>query len=179
MKLLPREIRKKAGNIKLLLLDVDGVLTDGGIVMDDRGKEIKRFDVRDGQGIKLLMKAGLEVVFITGRFSKAVTIRARDLGVSKVYQRAFNKLDVYRRIKRETGLKDEQIAYIGDDIVDLPVLRKVGLAITVKDSWAGLRRLVDYVSFEAGGHGAVRSIAELILRAQGKWKAATRSYYQG
>lgn len=176
MKPISTEIKKKARKIRLLLLDVDGVLTDGGIVMDDRGKEVKRFNVRDGQGIKLLMQAGLEVGFITGRFSRVVIHRARDLGVSRVYQRAFNKLEVYQKIKRETGLKDQEIAYIGDDIVDLPVLRKVGLAITVKNGWEGLKQMVDYVSRERGGDGAVRDIAELILKAQAKWTTSTQCY---
>ncbi len=179
MKPIRAQIRKKALRIKLLLLDIDGVLTDGGIIMDDRGGEIKRFDVRDGHGIKLLMQAGLEVGFITGRFSKVVIHRANDLGVAKVYQRVADKLEVYQKIKKESGLKDHEIAYVGDDLVDLPVLRRVGLALTVKDGWAGLKPIVDYVSVENGGNGAVRDIAELILRAQGKWKAATRTYYAG
>ncbi len=177
MKRVSAEIRKKARKIKLLLLDVDGVLTDGGIVMDDRGKEIKRFDVRDGQGIKLLIHAGIEVALITGRFSKVVSHRARELGVSRVYQRAFNKVEVYQKIKKETGLKDQEIAYMADDIVDLPVLRRVGLAMTVKDGWAGLKRMVDYVTVENGGKGAVREIVEILLSAQGKWTAVTRCYY--
>ncbi len=178
MKSISVALRKKARNIRFVLLDVDGVLTDGGIVMDDRGKELKRFDVRDGQGIKLLLEAGLEVGFITGRFSKVVIHRARDLGVARVYQRAANKLEIYNKIKREIGLKDEEIAYIGDDIADIPVLRRVGLALTVKNGWAGLKQIVDYVSVEQGGCGAVRDMAELILKAQAKWRATMQRYYR-
>ena len=177
MQRIPTKIRDKAKNIKLLLLDVDGVLTDGGIVLNDRGEEIKRFDVRDGHGIRLLLRAGLQIGLITGRNSKVVSHRARDLGIRIVYQKAHNKLEVYQKIKRKSRLKDREIAYVGDDIVDLPVLRRVGLAMTVKDSWAELKPQVDYVTASEGGRGAVREIVELLLKAQGKWKKLTGRYY--
>ena len=109
-------VQKKAAKIKLILFDVDGGLTDGGIIIDDRGVEAKRFDVRDGQGITLLLHFGIKVGFITGRYSNIVRRRAKELGVTIVYQRVKNKVQVYDRIKRKTGLKDEQIAYVGDDI---------------------------------------------------------------
>lgn len=171
------KIRKKAQNIKLLLLDVDGVLTDGGIVMNDRGEEIKRFDVRDGHGIRLLLRGGIQVGLITGRSSKVVNHRAKDLGIRLVYQRAYDKLEVYEKIKRKLRLTDEEIAYVGDDIVDLPILKRVGLAMAVKDGWPDLKRYVDYVTSNEGGRGAVREIAELLLKAQGKWRDLTRRYY--
>ncbi len=177
MQRIPTKIRDKARKIKLLLVDVDGVLTDGGIVLNDRGEEIKRFDVRDGHGIRLLLRAGLQIGLITGRISKVVSHRARDLGIRIVYQKAYNKLEVYQKIKRKSRLKDEEIAYVGDDIVDLPVLRRVGLAMTVKDSWAELKPQVDYVTASEGGRGAVREIVELLLKAQGKWKELTGRYY--
>ena len=178
MKRISSEIRKKARKIKLLLLDVDGVLTDGGIVMDDRGEETKRFDVRDGHGIRLLMRAGIQVGFITGRSSKVVNHRAKDLGIRMVYQKVYNKIEVYEKIKRKTGLKDHEIAYVGDDVVDLPILRRVGLAMTVRDCWGGLKRVVDYITVEGGGRGAVREIVELLLMAQGKWGEITQRYYR-
>ena len=177
MQRIPAKIRKNAKKIKLLLLDVDGVLTDGGIVMNDRGEEIKRFDVRDGHGIRLLLRGGIQVGLITGRSSNVVNHRAKDLGIRMVYQKAYNKLEVYQTIKRRSRLKDHQIAYVADDIVDLPVLRRVGLAMTVKDSWAPLKAQVDYVTVAVGGRGAVREIAELLLKAQGKWRDLTRRYY--
>jgi len=176
---IPAKIRKKAKKIKLLLLDVDGVLTDGGIVMNDRGEETKRFDVRDGHGIRLLLRAGVQVGLITGRSSKVVSHRAKDLGIRMVYQRAYDKLEVYKKIKRKVRLKDQEIAFAGDDIVDLPVLRKVGLAMTVKDCWGELKRQVDYVTAAEGGRGAVREMVELLLKAQGKWEEITRRYYTG
>jgi 3-deoxy-D-manno-octulosonate 8-phosphate phosphatase (KDO 8-P phosphatase) len=167
-------VRAKAKKIKLLLLDVDGVLTDGGIYIDDRGVEIKRFDVRDGQGITLLQRAGIRVGIVTGRTSSVVRHRARELGVQIVYQGVTNKADVYEDIKRTTGLKDRQIAYVGDDIGDLPVLRRAGFAITVGDSWPELWTKVDYVTQAHGGSGAVREVAELLLRASGSWLILTR-----
>jgi len=146
--------------------------------MNDRGEEVKQFDVRDGHGIRLLLRAGVQIGLITGRTSKVVGHRARDLGIRILYQKAYDKLDIYRKIKRKSGLKDQQIAYVGDDIVDLPILRKVGLAMTVRDCWAELKREVDYVAAGKGGRGAVREIIELLLKAQGKWQGVTRRYYR-
>jgi 3-deoxy-D-manno-octulosonate 8-phosphate phosphatase (KDO 8-P phosphatase) len=168
VKVIPAPLRHKARKIKLLLLDVDGVLTDGGIYIDDRGVESKRFDVRDGQGITLLNRTGIEVGFISGRSSGAVRQRARELGVKLVYQGVGEKAEIYERIKRRTGLKDENIAYVGDDIMDIPILRTVGLAITVPNGWPGVRSVVDYITEAKGGRGAVREISELIISAQNR-----------
>jgi len=126
-------------------------MTDGGIVMNHQGEEIKRFDVRDGHGIRLLMSAGVQVGLVTGRSSRVVTHRARDLGIRMVYQKAFNKLEAYQKIKKKTGLSDPEIAYVGDDIVDLPILRRVGLAMAVKDAEESVRGKVDYVTKQRGG----------------------------
>ena len=174
MKRVPLSVQDKARKIKLLLLDVDGVLTDGGIYIDNRGVEIKRFDVLDGQGITLLQRAGVRVGIITGRSSNVVRYRARELGVKIVYQGAGDKVDIYEEIKRKTGLEDSQIAYVGDDITDLPVLRRAGLAITVRDSWPALKPDVYYVTQVDGGRGAVREVVELLLRATGGWKKLTK-----
>jgi 3-deoxy-D-manno-octulosonate 8-phosphate phosphatase (KDO 8-P phosphatase) len=179
VKRIPTTVRKKAAQIRLLLLDVDGVLTDGGIIIDDRGLETKRFDVRDGLGITLLIRAGIEVGFITGRASRVVTRRARELNVRMVYQGVQDKRAVYAKIKRRMHLTDDQVAYIGDDIVDLPILKTAGLAVAIRDGWPELKRQVDYVTRAPGGSGAVREVAELLLRAQGKWNRATSRYYQG
>jgi 3-deoxy-D-manno-octulosonate 8-phosphate phosphatase (KDO 8-P phosphatase) len=169
VKRIPFAVRKKAARIRLLLLDVDGVLTDGGIIIDDRGAETKRFDVRDGLGITLLLRAGIEVGFITGRSSPVVVRRARELKVRMVYQGVQDKAAVYVKIRNKLRLQDEEIAYIGDDIADLPILREAGLGITVKDGWPGLKRQVHHVTQAQGGRGAVREVAEMLLRAQGKW----------
>ena len=169
MKRISTAVRNKARAIKLLLLDVDGVLTDGRIILDDRGVESKHFDVRDGQGIVLLMRAGIEVGLITARNSKAVRYRAKELGLRIARQGIQNKATTYGEIRRQSGLADTQIAYIGDDIGDVEILRRVGLAVTVKDGWEEIFRSVDYVTERPGGRGAVREVAELLLKAQNKW----------
>lgn len=166
MKHVSLQVQRKARKIKLLLLDVDGVLTDGGIYIDNRGVETKRFDVRDGQGITLLQRAGIEVGFITGRFSEVVRFRAKELGVRIVYQKVQKKLEVYQRIKQKSRLKDESIAYVGDDIADIAVLRQTGLAVAVRDARAEVKRHADYVTEADGGRGAVREVSELLLKAQ-------------
>jgi 3-deoxy-D-manno-octulosonate 8-phosphate phosphatase (KDO 8-P phosphatase) len=178
VKRIPAAVQKKAAKIKLILLDVDGVLTDGGIIIDDRGVESKRFNVRDGQGITLLIQAGIQVGLLTGRYSNIVRRRAKELGVTIVCQGAQNKMEIYERIRRKIGLRDEEIAYVGDDIMDLPVLRKAGLAIAVRDGWPGLRVEVDYVTETKGGKGAVREVSELLLETQSLWERLTRRYKQ-
>ncbi len=176
MKRVSPSVRRKADRIRFLLLDVDGVLTDGRIIIDENGVETKHFDVRDGQGIALLKLAGIEVGLISGRSSKVVRHRAKELGIQVVYQGVRNKAAIFDKVKLEAGLKDAQIAYIGDDIIDLPILRQAGLAVSVKDGWPELKPLVDYVTEASGGRGAVREIAELLLKVQGKWDEVTRHY---
>jgi 3-deoxy-D-manno-octulosonate 8-phosphate phosphatase (KDO 8-P phosphatase) len=170
---IPASVRKKAKKIRLLLLDVDGVLTDGRIIIDDRGVETKHFHVRDGQGISLLRRAGINVGFLSARSSRSVVYRAKELQVKLVRQGVQNKLDTYNEIKRGSRLEDEQIAYMGDDIVDRSVLKLVGLAISVADGWPELISTVDFVTCAGGGRGAVREVAELLLRAQGKCSILT------
>ena len=177
MKRVPTRVQKKAAKIRLLLLDVDGVLTDGGIMIDGRGVETKRFDVRDGQGVALLVRGGIRVGFITGRSSTTVRRRAKELGVRIVYQGVQDKADAYNEIKEKTGFRDEQIAYVGDDITDLPVMRRVGLAVTVRDSWPGVKPRVDYVTQAKGGCGAVREVSELLLKAQNTWQRLLKRYF--
>ena len=169
MKRIPAAVRNKAKKIKLLLLDVDGVLTDGRIIIDDRGVESKHFHVRDGQGISLLMHAGIEVGFITARSSRAVSRRAKELGVRLVRQGMKDKLQTYNVVKRRRRLADEQIAYVGDDIIDLAILGQAGLAVLVADGCSEMAFAVDFITDAPGGNGAVREVAELLLKAQGKW----------
>ena len=167
---------EKMRKVKVLLLDVDGVLTDGRIILSDDGQETKCFDVRDGHGLKMIQRAGIEVMFLTGRKSRVVEHRARELGVDRVYQGALDKLAVYQEILSQEGLVPEQTAYMGDDIVDLPVLRQAGFSVTVCDAHAEVLRMVDLVTKSRGGRGAVREVCELILKAQGKWEELTRRY---
>jgi 3-deoxy-D-manno-octulosonate 8-phosphate phosphatase (KDO 8-P phosphatase) len=154
----------------LLLLDVDGVLTDGRIIIDDRGVETKQFHVRDGQGMTLLMRAGIEVGLITARSSGSVRHRAKELGITLLRQGVRDKRAAYDEINRSRGLGDHQIAYVGDDIIDLPILRAAGLAVAVADGCAELREAVDVTTTAAGGRGAVREVAELLLKSQNKWR---------
>jgi len=133
--------------------------------------------VRDGQGIALLIRAGITVGFISGRSSNIVRHRAKELGVRIVYQGVRDKADAYNEIKEKTGFRDEQIAYLGDDIVDLPIMRRVGLAMAVRDSWLGVKPRVDYVTQAKGGRGAVREVSELLLKAQNIWQQLLKHYF--
>lgn len=166
----------KLKEIKLLLLDVDGVMTDGGIIYDGNGLETKVFNVKDGHGIKMLQRYGIEVGIITGRTSKVVDIRARELGIELVYQGALKKLDSFADVKLKTGLIDSQIAYIGDDVIDVPVMRRVAFAAAPSDGLPEARNAADYVTSCGGGRGAVREVCDLILKGQGLWDEVVIRY---
>jgi 3-deoxy-D-manno-octulosonate 8-phosphate phosphatase (KDO 8-P phosphatase) len=166
----------KLKNIKLLLLDVDGVMTDGGIIYDANGLETKRFNVKDGHGIKMLQRHGIEVGIITGRTSVVVDYRAKELGIDIVYQGALKKLVSYDDIKEKTGLSDSQIAYMGDDVIDVPVLRRVGFSAAPNDALPEVISLVDHVTSKGGGMGAVREICDLILKGRGFWDEVVGRY---
>ena len=168
--------REKLIPIKLLMLDVDGVLTDGSIIYSDSGEEIKVFNARDGHGLRLLMRAGIEVVLLTGRESKAVLHRARDLGIEDVYQKATDKIKTYQSIVAVKKIEDRNVCFVGDDIVDIPVLRRVGFSAAVSDAATEVKEIVDYVTSKEGGKGAVRELCELLLKAQNKWEQVTEKY---
>ena len=168
---------EKAKKVRLFLVDVDGVLTDGGIVYDGGGREIKRFHVRDGHGIKMLQRAGVEVGIITGRTSEVVAFRARELGVSLVRQGTWDKVSAWREILAEKGFLPEETAYVGDDIVDVPLMRQVGFAAAVADAESYVLDAADFVSTRPGGHGAVREIIEFVLRSSGAWEKIASKYF--
>ncbi len=169
---------KKAARVRLLLLDVDGVLTDGGIVYDGDGREIKRFHVRDGHGIKMIQRAGIEVGIITGRSSETVAVRARELGIALVRQGATDKVAAWQAILEEKGLAAADTAYVGDDIVDIPLMRRVGFAASVADAESCALSAADFISTRPGGGGAVREIIEFVLRSGGRWDSATSRYFE-
>ena len=169
-------MHEKLKNIRLLLLDVDGVMTDGGIIYDASGLETKRFNVKDGHGIKMLQRYGIEVGIITGRTSKVVDNRARELGINLVYQGALKKLESYDDVKAKTGLTDPEIAYMGDDVIDVPVLRRVGFSAAPLDALPEVKAVVDYVATRSGGQGAVREICDHILKARGVWGEIAARY---
>lgn len=157
--------------VRLLLLDVDGVLSDGRIVYDAHGTELKSFDVKDGLGIKMLQRVGVEVGIITGRTSKVVTVRAKELGIDILYQGVADKSLPYDEILKSRGLRDHEVAYVGDDVVDLPILRRVGFAVATADAVDDIRPYVHYVTNRPGGRGAVREVCDLMLKARGDWTA--------
>jgi len=169
----------KAARIRLFLTDVDGVLTDGGIILDGSGGESKRFHVRDGHGLKMLDRAGVRVGIITGRSSDVVAVRARELGIGIVRQGAHDKVAAWREILKEQGVAPEESAYVGDDIVDVPILRQVGFSAAPCDAEQYVLDTVDFVSSRPGGTGAVREIIEFLLKANGSWRSVTSKYFEG
>jgi 3-deoxy-D-manno-octulosonate 8-phosphate phosphatase (KDO 8-P phosphatase) len=170
------EVLQKARKIRLLALDVDGVMTDGRLYFDQSGQETKAFSTRDGMGIKALQRCGIAVALITGRQSAMVGQRARELGIELVFQGADNKLEALLALQQRTGLSVQQIAYVGDDWVDLPVLSRVGFSASVADADPLVRQSVDWVSTEAGGMGAVRAVCNLLLAAQDQLDELLKDY---
>jgi 3-deoxy-D-manno-octulosonate 8-phosphate phosphatase (KDO 8-P phosphatase) len=160
----------KCKKIKLVLFDVDGVLTDGGIIYNESGKEIKVFNVRDGLGIRLLMKAGIQVGIVTGRSSEALRHRCQNLGITLIYEGVRDKGVLLAEIVETTGFQAEEIAFMGDDLPDLPLMRKVGFSIAVADAHESVIKVAHMVTHANGGEGAVREICEKILKSQGHWK---------
>lgn len=161
--------QERAAGIELLLLDVDGVLTDGRIIYGDGGMEIKAFHVRDGSGLKLWQLAGKRAGILTGRSSPVVERRARELGLEPVIQGAADKGAAFDQVVRELGLTAHQVAYMGDDIPDLPVLQRCGLPLAVADACPEVKEAAVLVTRALGGHGAVREAVEALLKAQGHW----------
>ncbi|MDD5344087.1 MAG: HAD family hydrolase [Smithella sp.] len=173
---MKKNIQNKLFKIKLLILDVDGVMTDGSIIMDDEGRESKSFNVLDGHGLKMVQRYGIRVAILTGRQSKVVEYRAKDLGITDVYQGALNKKEVFEKIIGKHKLSADEVAYLGDDIVDIPVLKRVGFSAAVADALDVVKKSVNYVTKNKGGHGAVREVCEMILQAQGKWPEVEAKY---
>lgn len=169
-------LESRAKLIRLMAFDVDGVMTDGGLYLSDSGEEFKRFNSLDGHGIKMLKASGVEIAIITGRTSRCVEARARNLGVAHVFQGVENKLEAMADLLGKLKLPREAVAYMGDDVVDLPVMRHVGLAITVPESPQLVRTHSAYITQRGGGHGAVREACELIMSAQGTLDAQLVPY---
>ncbi len=169
---------ERAGNVELLILDVDGVMTDGRIVLDATGNELKFFNVKDGHGIVLLHRIGVRTAIITGRSSAVVERRAKELSIPHVFQGVHNKLEVYRNLVEELGLSDARVGYVGDDVVDIPIMRRVGFAVAVADAHPEVKRIAHYTTSSPGGRGAVREVAEVIIRAKGLWDEVMRRYLE-
>jgi 3-deoxy-D-manno-octulosonate 8-phosphate phosphatase (KDO 8-P phosphatase) len=172
----PASLHRLAERIRVILLDVDGVLTDGKILLSDDGAELKRFDVRDGTAIVWAQAAGLVVGLLSGRQSAATSRRASQLDIQIVSLGATDKLAGYERLAEAHGFADHEVAYMGDDLLDLPVLARVGLGAAPADAVEEVRARVPWVAGAPGGNGAVRELVELVLRAQGRWDAVVSSY---
>jgi len=164
--------------LRLVAFDVDGVLTDGGLYLADSGEEFKRFNSLDGHGLKMLKASGVELAIITGRTSTCVALRARNLGITRLYQGVEDKLAAMQALLAELQLAPEAAAFMGDDVVDLPVMRRVGLALSVPAAPQVVRDHAHYVSQREAGHGAVREVCELIMAAQGTLQAQLAPYLE-
>lgn len=176
MPLTREQLEARARTLRLVLLDVDGVLTDGTIAVSGSGAEFKAFSIRDGAAMVWAMRSGLELGLLSGRASDATARRAAELGIRLVMQGVPDKREAYLQLATSQGLKDEQIAYMGDDLIDLPVLRRVGLSAAPHDACDDVRQRVHFVTTASAGHGAVREFLELILRGRGRWEAIIRSH---
>lgn len=169
----------RAKTIRLIAFDVDGVMTDGGLYLSDSGEEFKRFNSLDGQGLKMLKASGVALAFISGRTSHCVELRARNLGITHLYQGVNDKLDTMQKLLVQLQLPPVAAAFMGDDVVDLPVMRHVGLSISVPDAPQAVRDRSHYITTRSGGHGAVREVCELLMSAQGTLEAQLEPYLTG
>jgi 3-deoxy-D-manno-octulosonate 8-phosphate phosphatase (KDO 8-P phosphatase) len=176
MKSKTRDIKERTKKIKLLLMDVDGVLTPGHMIIADSGREIKVFDVHDGFGIMLWQKAGLKSAIVTAGRSPAVLRRAACLNIDRVYQGVKNKAATYEKIKKSFNLDDEHICFIGDDLIDIPVLKRAGFSCSVANGHQDIKRYVHYQCKLYGGKGAVREVIDMILKIKGLWPGVTKAY---
>jgi 3-deoxy-D-manno-octulosonate 8-phosphate phosphatase (KDO 8-P phosphatase) len=173
-----QDMYERARQVRLAVFDVDGVLTDGKLYYTETGEELKVFDVRDGQGIKMLADSGVRIAIITSRCSGAVTRRAENLGIELVFQGIQNKLETFGTMLTKLGMPATAVAYMGDDLVDAAVLKRCGFAISVPEAPAPVRELAHYVTRAGGGHGAAREACEFIMRAQGTLGAQLAAYLQ-
>lgn len=171
-------LTEKIKPIRLIAFDVDGVLTDGGLFLSDSGEEFKRFNSLDGHGLKMLRTSGVELAIITGRTSKCVELRAKNLGITHLYQGVENKLEAMQSLLAKLGLTPEVAAFMGDDVIDLPVMRRVGFAVSVPAAAQRVHDHAHYVTQREAGHGAVREVCELIMSAQGTLEAQMAPYFK-
>lgn len=172
-----QDIIERAKKIKLLVMDIDGVLTDGRIIYGNYGDEIKNFDVNDGLGIILTKRAGLKNIILTAKASRVVTKRAKVLKIDKVYQDYHYKIDALINMRKKFKVTDEEICFIGDDVIDIPVLRRVGLAVSPPNAMDDVKPFAHFITEKKGGRGAVREVCDLLLKAQGKWDEVCKRYF--
>ncbi len=163
--------------IKVLVLDMDGVLTDGSIIINSEGVETKIFSVQDGAGLKMLQRAGIEPVIISGRNSLVTKIRAKELNIKRVYMGMTSKKEAFEEIRREFRVESEEICVMGDDLVDLPLMLDSGVAVAVPDAPEYVKAKANYVTKKRGGKGAVREVTDMLIKVQGKWDNLTERYF--
>ena len=168
-------IEERAKRIKLLILDVDGVLTDGRIIYDNFGDELKCFNVQDGFGMTILYKAGIKSVIITAKKTKIVKRRADEMKVAALYSN-HKKLEIYRKVVKRFRVKDENVCFMGDDLLDLPIIKRVGFAVAPPDAVGEVKKYAHYITQKEGGKGAVRELIEIILKSQGLWEKTISLY---
>ena len=173
---MKKELISKIKRIKVLAMDVDGVLTNGAICIDHKGREIKVFDVQDGFGIAIFRNSGYKTVVITARSSGAVSERTKALKITKVFQDAYPKINAYKQMLKALKVKDSEVCFVGDDLPDICVLNNVGFSVAVNNATTEVKKVVDYVTKKTGGSGAIREVIELIMKTQGKWKEVMENF---
>jgi 3-deoxy-D-manno-octulosonate 8-phosphate phosphatase (KDO 8-P phosphatase) len=173
-----QDLMQKAAAVRLVIFDVDGVLTDGSLFIGDDGQEYKAFHSRDGHGMKMLLETGVEIAIITGRTSQVVRHRMENLGIQHVYQGCVEKLPFFEQLIAKLGLSPHQVAYVGDDVVDVPVMLRAGFAVAVQDAHQLAKRHAHWITPNGGGRGAARDLCELIMEAQGTLSAQMAKYLQ-
>ena len=169
---------ERAKRVKLLIVDIDGVMTDGRIIYSIYGDELKFFDVQDGFGIALLNRSGIKCAIITAKKSRIVKMRARDLKMAGAYQGYQDKVEPFNKLLRRFRLSPEEVCFMGDDLIDIPVLKRVGFSVAVSNAAEEVKAGVQYITSRTGGRGAVREVCDLILKSQGKWDTATSRYFK-
>ncbi len=172
------KLYERAKKVKLLMLDVDGVLTNGSIIYDDFGDELKHFNVYDGFGLVLLNRAGIPAVIVTAKASRVVKRRAKDMKIAGLYQNSNDKLKVYNKVLKKFKLRDEEVCFVADELIDLPVIKRVGFAVSVPNAIREIKENSHYITNTEGGRGAVREAIELILKSQNKWEGLLERYYK-
>ena len=172
------ELIERAKKIKVLVLDVDGVLTDGRIIYGNYGDEIKNFDVNDGLGLLLMKRAGVKRVILTAKASKVVTKRAKELKIDKVYHNFHYKIEALKKILKTFKVTNDQVCFVGDEVIDIPVLKRIGLAVCPPNAMEEVKSFVHLTTEKPGGRGAVREVCDFILKAQGAWEKVTARYFE-